>query len=47
MKKEQTKGYLLEIVIEKLIKVNGYDIIFESCEDKSVIRNNDLYDNQI
>lgn len=23
MKKEQVKGYLLEIVIEKLIKVNG------------------------
>ena len=33
MKKEQVKGYLLEIVIEKLIKVNGYDIISTNCED--------------
>ena len=42
MEKEQLKGYLLEIVIEKLIKVNGYDIISTSCEDESVIRNNGL-----
>lgn len=42
MKKEQAKGYLLEIVIEKLIKVNGYDIIFERCEDGNAIRNNGL-----
>lgn len=42
MKKEKAKGYLLEIVIEKLIKVNGYDIIFERCEDGNAIRNNGL-----
>ena len=42
MKKEQAKGYLLEIVIEKLIKVNGYDIIFESCENGNVMGNNGL-----
>lgn len=42
MEKEELKGYLLEIVIEKLIKVNGYDIISTSCEDESVIRNNGL-----
>lgn len=42
MEKEQLKGYLLEIVIEKLIKVNGYDIIFTNCEDESEMRNNGL-----
>lgn len=42
MEKEQLKGYLLEIVIEKLIKVNGYDIISTNCEDESVMRNNGL-----
>lgn len=42
MEKEELKGYLLEIVIEKLIKVNGYDIISTGCEDESVIRNNGL-----
>ena len=46
MKKEQAKGYLLEIVIENIIKVNEYDIVFTNCEDKSVIRNNGLYDNK-
>lgn len=42
MKKEQAKGYLLEIVIEKLIKVNGYDIISTNFEDESEMRNNGL-----
>ena len=42
MEKEQLKGYLLEIVIEKLFKVNGYDIISTNCEDESVMRNNGL-----
>ena len=27
MKKSQAKGYLLEIVLAKLLKVNGYDLV--------------------
>ena len=27
MKKSQARGYLLEIVLSKLIEINGYDVI--------------------
>lgn len=27
MKRSQAKGYLLEIVLAKLLKVNGYDLV--------------------
>ena len=30
MNKQQAKGYLLEIVLTKLIEVNGYEVITES-----------------
>ena len=30
MNKQQAKGYLLEIVLSKLIEVNGYEVITES-----------------
>lgn len=29
MNKQQAKGYLLEIVLSKLIEVNGYEVITE------------------
>ena len=33
MNKEQVKGYLLEAVVEKLIRINGYEVITKSNND--------------
>ena len=33
MNKEQVKGYLLEVVVEKLIRINGYEVITKSNND--------------
>lgn len=42
MRKSQTKGYLLEIVLERLLKVNGYNVISEPNEDDIVRKGNGL-----
>lgn len=33
MKKSQAKGYLLEIVLAKLLEVNGYDLVTSTDND--------------
>lgn len=40
MNKEQAKGYLLEIVLSKLIEINGYDLI----TDNDIGRTNEIVD---
>jgi hypothetical protein len=42
MKKSQTKGYLLEIVLERLLKVNGYNVVCEPNGDDIVRIGNGL-----
>lgn len=42
MKKSQTKGYLLEIVLERLLKVNGYNVISQPNGDDIVRIGNGL-----
>ena len=42
MKKSQARGYLLEIVLSKLIEINGYDVITEEDGNEIVRRGNGL-----
>ena len=42
MKKSQAKGYLLEIVLAKLLKVNGYDLVTSSDNEIRVLERNGL-----
>ena len=42
MKKTQARGYLLEIVVSKLIEINGYDVINVADNDEIVKRSNGL-----
>lgn len=42
MKKSQARGYLLEIVLSKLIEINGYDVISVADNDEIVSRGNGL-----
>lgn len=42
MKKSQARGYLLEIVLSKLIEINGYDVIRMADNDEIVSRGNGL-----
>lgn len=42
MKKSQARGYLWEVIIERLIKVNGYDIVSQSNGDDIIQGNNGL-----
>ena len=37
MKKSQARGYLLEIVLSKLIEINGYDVITKE-DNKEIFR---------
>ena len=43
MKKSQAKGYLLEIVLAKLLKVNGYDLVTSSDNEIYYINSRFLY----
>lgn len=42
MKKSQARGYLLEIVLLKLIEINDYDVIRVSDSNEIVIKSNGL-----
>ena len=42
MKKSQAKGYLLEIVLAKLLKVNGYDLVTSSDNEIRILERNGL-----
>ena len=42
MKKSQAKGYLLEIVLAKLLKVNGYDLVTSSDNEIRFLETNGL-----
>ena len=42
MKKSQARGYLLEIVLSKLIEINGYDVITVEDGNEIVRRGNGL-----
>ena len=42
MKKSQAKGYLLEIVLAKLLKVNGYDLVTSSDNEIRFLERNGL-----
>lgn len=42
MKKSQARGYLLEIVLSKLIEINGYDVINTADGDEIVSKGNGL-----
>lgn len=42
MKKSQARGYLLEIVLSKLIEINGYDVIRVADNDEIVSKGNGL-----
>ena len=42
MKKSQAKGYLLEIVLAKLLKVNGYDLVTSSDNEIRFLGRNGL-----
>ena len=42
MKKAQARGYLLEIVLSKLIEINGYDVIRVADNDEIVSKGNGL-----
>ena len=42
MNKEQVKGYLLEAVVEKLIRINGYEVITKANNDDIIQRGNGL-----
>lgn len=42
MKKSQAKGYLLEIVLAKLLKVNGYDLVTSTDNEIVVLPRNGL-----